>query len=204
MNIEVLSIDGQTTGRTVVLDDSKFGIEPNEHAVYLSVKHYLAAQRQGTHKAKERGELAFSTKKIKRQKGTGTARAGSIRNPLFRKGGRIFGPRPRDYSFKLNRKVKKLARYSALSDKAREGSIIVLENIDLSAPKTADLRNIMNRLNVLSSKVLLVSGESDRNLLLSGRNIPTLNMSSATDINTYDVLNADRVIFLENAVDKLV
>ncbi len=204
MKLEVLGSNGQSTGKTVEVSDEIFGIEPNGHAVYLAVKQYLAAQRQGTHKAKERGELAFSTKKIKRQKGTGTARAGSIRNPLFRKGGRIFGPRPRKYDIKLNKKVKKLARYSALSDKASTSNIVVVEDLKFDNPSTSSMAEIMQNLNLKGSKTLLVMGEKDNNVFLSGRNIPKLSSELASNLNTYEIVNADKLLVMESAIDKFV
>lgn len=204
MKLEVFGSNGQSTGKTVNVSDDIFGIEPNSHVVYLAVKQYLAAQRQGTHKAKERGELAFSTKKIKRQKGTGTARAGSIRNPLFRKGGRVFGPRPRNYDIKLNKKVKKLARYSALSDKANTQDIIVLEDLKMDAPSTQSMVKIMNNLGIGESKTLLVLSEKDKNVYLSGRNIPRFATEVVSDINTYNIVNADKLVIMESAIDKFV
>jgi large subunit ribosomal protein L4 len=204
MKLDVFAANGKSTGKQVDLPDSIFGIEPNEHTVYLAVKKYLNAQRQGTHKTKERGELAFSTKKIKRQKGTGTARAGSIRNPLFRKGGRVFGPKPRDYTIKLNKKVKKLARYSALSSKMQEGRVIVLEDQKFDAPRTKSVIELMENLKVADQKTIFVVPEQDKNFYLSQRNVPVSKMTSANSVNTYDVLNAEHVILFESAIDKLV
>lgn len=204
MKVEVIGADGKSTGKEVNLPDDIFGIEPHEHAMYLAVKQYLSAQRQGTHKTKERGELAFSTRKIKRQKGTGTARAGSIRNPLFRKGGRIFGPRPRDYGIKLNKKVKKLARHSAMASKLKDGGIIVIEDQKLEAPRTKDIVQLMRNLNIEGQKAVFVLAESDKNFVLSQRNIQRVLATEARNVNTYEVLNADKVILFESAVERLV
>lgn len=204
MKVEVLNIQGEKTGRAVELPDSVFGIEPNEHAVYLAVKQYLAHQRQGTHKAKERNEVAGSTRKLKRQKGTGTARAGDIKSPVFRGGGRIFGPKPHKYTVRLNKKVKTLAKKSVLSDKAtKEGGLFVIERPAFDAPKTKDFINVLNSLSVAGKKTLLVTGEYDKNLYLSGRNVPHSNIMNVKDINTYMVLNANSVIFTEDAVGQL-
>ena len=170
MKVAVLNTQGKETGKSVTLNDSVFGIEPNDHVIWLDVKRYRNAQRQGTHKAKERGEIKGSTRKIKKQKGTGTARAGSIKNPLYRGGGRIFGPRPRNYEIKLNKKVIKLARKSALSYKAKDNDIMVLDNFTLDNPKTKDFLKVMNNLNVLDRKTLVVVPENDRNVYLSSRN----------------------------------
>lgn len=204
MKFEVLGTNGQPTGKSVELDSEMFGVDPNEHAVYLAVKQFLAAQRQGTHKAKERGELAFSTKKIKKQKGTGTARAGSIRNPLFRKGGRIFGPRPRNYNFKLNKKVKRLARYSALSYKASSDNIIILQDVKMDKPSTKEFCSIMKNLNIEGKKALFIFADPDKNMYLSGRNVPKVKSNVAGDINTYDIMNADKLVVLESAIEKFV
>jgi len=201
MKLDVLNIQGSSTGRSVDLPDEVFGIEPNEHAVYLAVKSYLAAQRQGTHKSKERGEIKGSTKKIKKQKGTGTARAGSIKSPIFRSGGRIFGPRPRKYSVKLNRKVKALARKSALTSKAVSGKIKVLEDFTFDNPKTKELQTILNKLD--AKKVVLVTGEYDRALHLSGRNIKGSVVTKATELNTYQVMKAQTLILTESAVAQI-
>ncbi|HKK88902.1 MAG TPA: 50S ribosomal protein L4 [Saprospiraceae bacterium] len=204
MKVEVIGADGKSTGKEVNLPDDIFGIEPHEHSMYLAVKQYLSAQRQGTHKTKERGELAFSTRKIKRQKGTGTARAGSIRNPLFRKGGRVFGPRPRDYGIKLNKKVKKLARHSAMASKLKEGGIIVVEDQKLEAPRTKDVIQLMRNLDIEGQKAVFVLPESDKNFVLSQRNIQRVLATEARNVNTYEVLNADKVILFESAVERLV
>ena len=203
MKIAVHSIDGTDTGRSVELPDDIFGIEPHEHAVYLAVKAYLANQRQGTHKAKERGEVKGSTRKIKRQKGTGTARAGDIKNPLFRGGGRVFGPRPRDYSQKLNKKVRRLARKSALSAKAAEGNVVIVEDFVFDAPQTKAYRNLLSSVGADAGKSLLVTAEHDRTIHLSSRNLPKATVSRAQDVNTYELLNANKVIFAEGAIEKL-
>ena len=201
MKLDVINIQGSSTGRSVDLPDAVFGIEPNEHAVYLAVKSYLAAQRQGTHKAKERGEIKGSTRKIKKQKGTGTARAGSIKSPIFKGGGRIFGPRPRKYKVKLNRKVKVLARRSALTSKAIAGKIKVLEDFTFDNPKTKELQTILNNLD--TKKVVLVTGDYDRALHLSGRNIKGSVVTKAADLNTYQVMKASTLILTESAVAQM-
>jgi len=200
MIVEVLNKNGENTGKTVELPDAIFGIEPNDHAIYLAVKQYLANQRQGTHKAKERGEIKGSTKKIKRQKGTGTARAGSLKNPLFRSGGRIFGPRPRNYNIKLNKKVKALARKSALAYKAKESKIIVVENFDFDTPKTKAYAEVLKNLGVSNQKSLFVSDVVSSNVRLSARNLPTANVTIAATLNTYEVLDAQTLILSESAV----
>ena len=201
MEVKVLNISGKETGRTVSLSDSVFGIEPNNHAVYLDVKQYLANQRQGTHKAKERNEVTGSTRKIKKQKGTGTARAGSIKNPLFKGGGTIFGPRPRSYSFKLNKNLKRLARKSALSAKANEGNIIVLENFEFDAPNTKNFINILKSLGIENKKSLFVLGESNNNVYLSSRNLKSSKVITNSELNTYSVLNANSLILLEGSLE---
>lgn len=203
MKLDVLNIQGEKTGRTVELPEGIFGIEPNEHAVYLAVKQYLANQRQGTHKAKGRSEIKGSTRKLKRQKGTGTARAGDIKNPLFRGGGRMFGPVPRDYSFKLNKKVKRLARLSALSSKAANGNILVVEDFTFEAPKTKAFVDILTRLNVQENKSVLVTPDYEKELFLSSRNIPSAHVVRANDLNTYLILNANTLIFSEGSLDKI-
>ncbi len=200
MEIAIKSPQGEETGRTVNLDDAIFGIKPNDHAIYLDVKQYLANQRQGTHKAKERAEIAGSTKKIKKQKGTGTARAGSIKSPIFRGGGRVFGPRPRDYRFKLNRKLKQLARRSALSYKAQGQQITVLESLTLDAPKTKQYLDLLNGLSLSSHKSLLVTKEVNKNVLLSARNLQNARVTTADQLNTYDILHANHLIINEDAV----
>jgi len=201
MEVKVLNINGQETGRTVNLSDSVFGIEPNKHAVYLAVKQYLANQRQGTHKSKERNEVTGSTRKIKKQKGTGTARAGSIKSPVFVGGGTIFGPRPRSYSFKLNKNIKRLARKSVLSAKANEGNIIVLENFDFDAPNTKNFINILKSLEIENKKSLFVLGELNKNVYLSSRNLRKSKVVTNSELNTYDVLNTNSLILLEGSLN---
>jgi large subunit ribosomal protein L4 len=203
MELAIINIDGKETGRKVELNESIFGIEPNDHAIYLDTKQYLANQRQGTHKSKERGEIAGSTRKIKRQKGTGTARAGSIKNPLFRGGGRMFGPKPRYYGFKLNKKVKQLARKSALSYKASTNSIIVLENFSLDAPKTKEMVKIGNILNITNKKSVFVLPEQNNNIYLSTRNVQGVDVVSANELSTYKIMRASTLILVESAVDVL-
>jgi large subunit ribosomal protein L4 len=203
MELAILNINGKETGRKVKLNDSIFGIEPNDHAIYLDTKQFLANQRQGTHKAKERGEVAGSTRKIKRQKGTGTARAGNIRNPLFRGGGRIFGPRPRFYGFKLNKKVKQLARKSALSYKASSNNIIVLEDFSFEAPKTLEMIKMGNNLNIASKKSLIVLPEQNKNIYLSSRNVQGVDVITAGELSTYEIMKASTLVLVESAVDVL-
>lgn len=203
MKVDVYGINGKATGRKVDLPDDIFGIEPNEHALYLDVKSIQANKRQGTHKAKERGEIQGSTRKIKRQKGTGTARAGSIKNPLFRGGGRTFGPRPRKYTVKLNKKVKSLARKSALASKAAAGAIKVLEEFTFDQPKTREFQNVVNNLELSNSKTLFVVSERDENLYLSSRNIQKTKMVLASNLNSYDILNSATLVISEGSVDKI-
>jgi large subunit ribosomal protein L4 len=203
MELAILNINGKETGRKVKLNDSIFGIEPNDHAIYLDTKQFLANQRQGTHKTKERGEVAGSTRKIKRQKGTGTARAGNIRNPLFRGGGRIFGPRPRFYGFKLNKKVKQLARKSALSYKASSNNIIVLEDFSFEAPKTLEMIKMGNNLNIASKKSLIVLPEQNKNIYLSSRNVQGVDVVTAGELSTYEIMKASTLVLVESAVDVL-
>lgn len=203
MEIAVLKNSGEDTGRKVTLSDDIFGIEPNDHAIYLDVKQYLANQRQGTHKSKERNEVAGSTKKIKKQKGTGTARAGSIKSPVFRGGGRVFGPQPRDYGFKLNKKLKSLARKSALAYKAKDNGLVVLEDINFESPKTKDFVKVLNGLSVADKKTLLVLPDANKNVVLSGRNIKNAKITTADSLNTYDVLNADSLLISESSIEKL-
>ena len=203
MELAVLNTQGKETGRKVVLSDAVFGVEANDHAIYLDVKQYLADQRQGTHKAKQRNEVAGSTRKLKRQKGTGGARCGSIKSPLFPGGGRVFGPVPRDYSFKLNKKLKRLARRSALTYKAQAGAISVIENIAMDAPKTKQVVALTEALNVASKKVLLVLPEGNANLQLSCRNIPSVKPVLAANINTYEVMNANVLVMVEGAENVL-
>ncbi len=199
MELAVLNTLGQETGRKVVLSDAVFGVEANDHAIYLDVKQFLADQRQGTHKAKQRNEVAGSTRKLKRQKGTGGARCGSIKSPLFPGGGRVFGPVPRDYSFKLNKKLKQLARRSALTYKAQAGAIQVLENPAMDAPKTKTVVAIAKALNVENKKVLVVLPETNVNFQLSCRNIPSVKPILAQNLNTYEVMNASAVVLVEGA-----
>jgi large subunit ribosomal protein L4 len=203
MEIAIINIKGKSAGRKAELSDTIFGIEPNDHAIYLDVKSYLANQRQGTHKSKQRNEISGSTRKIKKQKGTGTARAGSIKNPQFKGGGRIFGPQPRDYRFKLNKKVKILARKSALAYKVKDDGIAVLEDFNFENPKTKNYTSLLLALKANGQKTLLVLPASDRNILLAGRNIPNARITTADKINTYDVMNADKVIFLESSIVKV-
>jgi len=203
MKIDILNTDGASTGRSADLPDEIFGATPNEHALYLAVKQFNAAQRQGTHKAKERGEIKGSTKKIKRQKGTGTARAGSIKSPVFRGGGRIFGPRPRNYSIKLNKKVKRLARVSALSQKASDGSLKVVEDFTMEAPKTGALSAILSNISGGAKRTLLVIGDHDNKLYLSGRNLPKSGVVSASNLNTFEILNCQNLILTESAIGKI-
>jgi large subunit ribosomal protein L4 len=200
MQVEILNISGKKTAKKAELADAIFAAEPNDHSIYLDVKQYLANQRQGTHKSKERAEIARTTKKLKRQKGTGGARAGSMKSPLFIGGGRAFGPRPRDYSFKINKKVKSLARISALSYKAKDNAITVLEDFSFDAPKTKNYVELIKNLNMSDKKTLLVLGQSNDNVYLSSRNIQGAKVVNASDLNTYDILNANHVILAESSV----
>jgi len=204
MKLDVLNIDGSKTGRSVDLPDHIFGIEPNEHILYLAVKQHLANKRQGTHKAKERAEITGSTKKLKKQKGTGTARAGSIKSPVFRGGGRVFGPRPRNYSFKLNKKVKRLARASALSAKAKAGEILLVEDFTFDAPKTSQFKAVLKGLGADSGKSLVVTNDYDKNLYLSARNLPKSSVMNAKDIFPYAILNAGQLVLTESSIDEIV
>ena len=203
MELSVINIQGQETGRKVTLSDQVFGIEPNDHAIYLDVKQFMANKRQGTHKSKERAEIAGSTRKIKRQKGTGTARAGSIKSPIFRGGGTIFGPRPRNYGFKLNKKVKVLARKSALSYKAKENAILLLEDFNFEAPKTREMVAIKDNLKIANKKSLFVLPDENKNIYLSSRNLQDVSVVTASDLNTYQILNAKTVVLLEGSVKKI-
>ncbi|GAB4183356.1 MAG: 50S ribosomal protein L4 [Thermoflexibacter sp.] len=203
MELAVLNTSGKETGRVVTLSEAIFGIEPNDHAIYLDVKQYLSNQRQGTHKSKQRNEVSGSTKKLKKQKGTGGARAGSIKNPQFKGGGRIFGPVPRDYSFKLNKKLKQLARRSALSYKAKDASITVLENISFDAPKTKEYIKLLSALSVADKKTLLVVPTHSPNVYLSSRNIQNAKVVTADSLNTYDILHAQNLILCEGSVEKI-
>ena len=203
MKVKVLKNNGEDAGRKVTLADNIFNIEPNDHAIYLDVKQYLANQRQGTHKSKERSEITGSTKKIKRQKGTGTARAGSIKSPIFRGGGRTFGPQPRDYGFKLNKKVKNLAKRSALSYKAKADEISVLEDFALDAIKTKDYIKVLKDLSVDTKKTLMIIPEKNQNLALSSRNVKNAKVVLANNINTYEVLHADQLLVFEGSLQKI-
>jgi large subunit ribosomal protein L4 len=203
MDLAVVKQNGQSAGRSVSLSADVFGIEPNDHAIWLDVKSYLANQRQGTSKAKQRNEISGSSKKLKKQKGTGGARAGNIKNPQFKGGGRIFGPQPRDYSFKLNKKVKDLARKSALSYKATGNSIAVLEDFSLDVPKTKQYVNLLNALSLSDKKTLLVLPDLNENLVKSGRNIQNTKIITVNQINTFDLVNAEHVILVESAIGKI-
>jgi len=203
MEVAVLKYSGETTAKKVNLSDSVFGIEPNDHAIYLDVKSILANKRQGTHKAKQRNEISGSSKKIKKQKGTGGARAGNIKNPQFKGGGRVFGPVPRDYSFKLNKKVKDLARRSALSYKAKDNMIAVLEDFSFEKARTKQYVDLLNALSLGEKKTLLIFPEVNRNVVLSGRNLQNTKVTTADQINTYDLMHADNVIFVESALSKV-
>jgi len=203
MKLDILNTEGSKTGKSIDLPDDIFAIEPNQHAVYLAVKQYLANQRQGTHKSKERGEIKGSTKKIKRQKGTGTARAGSIKSPIFRGGGRIFGPKPHAYNIRLNKKVKQLARKSALSSKAASGNIFVIEDFTFEAPKTKQFLQVLTNLGLNDKKSVLVTGDMDSMLYLSSRNIKKTAVTSAKDLHTYQVMNSGSLIIAASAIDKI-
>lgn len=203
MELEIINISGSGTGRKAKLADAIFGSQPNDHAIWLDVKSIMANNRQGTHKSKERNEVSGTTKKLKRQKGTGGARAGSMKSPVFVGGGRVFGPKPRDYSFKLNKKVKQLARVSALSYKARENQITVLENFSFDAPKTKSFTDLLNKLNANGKKVLLVTPAADKNIHMSARNLQKSKVIPASDINTYDILNSTQLILTEGALPVL-
>jgi large subunit ribosomal protein L4 len=201
MELAVLNTSGSATGRKVTLNDNIFGIDPNDHAIYLDVKQYLANQRQGTHSAKEKSQVSGSTKKLHRQKGTGGSRKGSIKTGTFVGGARIHGPRPRDYSFKLNKKLKALARKSALAYKAKENNIAVLEVFSMDTPKTKNYLSILSGLNLNNNKTLLVLADYNENIYKSGRNLPKTKVMAAKDLNTYDILHADKVILVENSVE---
>ncbi|MFA9371211.1 MAG: 50S ribosomal protein L4 [Labilibaculum antarcticum] len=203
MELTILSTSGKDTGRKIELNNLVFGIEPNEHAIYLDVKQYLANQRQGTHKSKERAEISGSTRKIKKQKGTGTARAGSIKSGVFRGGGRIFGPRPRNYSFKLNKKLKQLARRSALTLKAQNSSLLVVEDFNFEAVKTKSFVELQNNLKVSDKKVLLVLAEDNKNIYLSSRNLKNVEVVRVSDLATYDIMKASTLLFVESSVKGL-
>jgi large subunit ribosomal protein L4 len=199
MKIEVLNTAGQKTGKTVTLDETVFSIEPNDHAIYLDVKRYLAAQRTGTHKSKHRGEIHGSTRKLHKQKGTGGSRKGSIKNPLFRQGGTIFGPRPRNYDIKVNKTTQRLARKSALSYKAKENGIMVLDAMAFEKPKTKEFATIIKSLNLLGKKTLVLVAERNDNVYLSSRNFEKTNVQIASQVNTYDIMNSHNVVFVGNA-----
>lgn len=201
MKLAVYNIKGEDTGKQVTLDESVFGIEPNDHAIYLAVKQYLANKRQGTHKSKERAEIKGSTRKIKRQKGTGTARAGSIKSPLFRGGGRVFGPEPRDYSFKLNKKLKRLARKSALTYKANDNAIIVVEDFAFEAPKTKDFIAFEQNIKIADTKSVLVMPEANKNVVLSARNLEKTEVVTADTLNTFQVLNCRSLVLTVSALE---
>jgi large subunit ribosomal protein L4 len=201
MEVKVIDINGKDTGRKVQLSDSVFGIEPNNHAVYLDVKQYLANQRQGTHKAKERAEVAGSTRKIKKQKGTGTARAGSKKSPLFKGGGTVFGPRPRSYSFKLNKSLKRLARKSAFSLKVKESNLLVVEDFNFETPNTKNFINVLKALGLENKKSLFVLGDSNKNVYLSSRNLKASSVVTNLELSTYEILNANNLVLLEGSLE---
>jgi large subunit ribosomal protein L4 len=203
MELAVYNISGKETGKKVKLSNDFFAIEPNDHAIYLDVKQHLGHKRQGTHKTKERSEIVGSTRKIKRQKGTGTARAGSIKSPLFRGGGRTFGPQPREYTIKLNKKVKQLARKSALSYKAKSKNIKVLEDFTFENPKTKEYVSVLNKLNMATSKTLLVLNDTNKNVFLSARNVVNTKVVTVGELTTYDIMNSSDVIFVESSLDHL-
>ena len=203
MEVAIVKYSGEKSGKKAKLSDEVFGIEPNDHAIYLDVKSYLANQRQGTHKSKQRNEISGSSKKIKKQKGTGGARAGNIKNPQFKGGGRVFGPTPRDYSFKLNKKVKDLARKSALTYKAKDNSIAILEDFNFDKPKTKDFLALLKALSLGDKKTLLILPDANKNVVLSGRNVQNSKVTTADQINTYDLMNADNLIFVESSISKV-
>lgn len=203
MEVAVLNISGKKTTKKVDLNDAIFGIEPNDHAIYLDVKQHLANQRQGTHKSKERAEIAGSSKKIKKQKGTGGARAGNVKSPTRVGGGRAFGPKPRDYSFKLNKKLKRLARISALTYKAKDNSIVVLDEVNFEAPKTKNYTEMLKNLNLSEKKTLLVLAESNKNVYLSSRNLSNTKVVIASELNTYDILHANNLVLAEGSLKEI-
>jgi large subunit ribosomal protein L4 len=203
MELEVYNINGQKTAKKAVLNDDIFGIEPNDHAIYLDIKQFMANRRQGTHATKEKGEITGSTKKLKKQKGTGTARFGSIKSPLFRGGGRVFGPQPREYGFKLNKKLKRLARKSALTYKAQENSIIILEDFSFESPKTKNFVSLLKSFDLQGKKVLMVLAANDDNVYLSSRNLQKTKIVDAVSLNTYDILNANNIIFAESSLKEM-
>lgn len=203
MELSILNKEGKETGRKLTLNDHIFGVDPNDHAIYLDVKQYMANQRQGTHKTKERAEVAGSTRKIKRQKGTGTARAGSIKSPVFRGGGTVFGPRPKNYGFKLNKKVKLLARKSALTYKAKENNILIVEDFGLETAKTSEMMTLKNNLQIADKKSLFILPAENNNIYLSSRNLQDVSVVTASELNTYQVMNAKTVVLLEGSVKKI-
>ncbi len=203
MKVSVYNTEGKETSKSVSLSKDIFGIEPNNHAIYLDVKHYLAAQRQGTHKSKERGEITGSRRKIRKQKGSGAARVGDIKNPLFRGGGRVFGPRPRNYEFKLNKKVKTLARKSALSQMAKDKNIIILEDFSMDSPSTKGYTKILSNLDQENNKTLLILADSNKNILLSSRNLKKSKVLSVSSLTTYDLMNANKLMFLESSIKEI-
>ncbi len=203
MEVALLKYSGEKSTKKLTLPETVFGIEPNDHAIYLDVKSYLANQRQGTHKSKQRNEISGSSRKLKKQKGTGGARAGNIKNPLFKGGGRVFGPTPRDYSFKLNKKVKDLARKSALTYKAKDNAIAVLEDFNFDSPKTSQYVKLLSAISLTDKKTLFVLPDNNKNVVLSGRNIKNSKITTADQINTYDVMNANTIIFVESSVSKI-
>lgn len=203
MELEVYNVSGTKTAKKVNLEDTIFAIEPNDHAIYLDVKQYMACQRQGTHKSKQRSEVSGSTRKLKKQKGTGGARSGDINSPLFRGGGRAFGPVPRDYAFKLNKKLKKLARKSALTYKAKDNEILVLEDFNFETPKTKNFTDLLKSFNLSDKKTLLVLSESNKNVYLSSRNLKKAKISTASNLNTYDILNANNLLFVESSLKEI-
>lgn len=203
MELKVVNTKGKETSKSVTLTDAIYAIEPNDHAIYLDVKNILARKRQGTHKSKERADIAGSTRKIKKQKGTGTARAGSIKSPVFRGGGRVFGPRPRNYGFKLNAKARLLARKSALTYKAKSDAIVVLEDLKYENPKTKDFVSLLENLDMSFEKILVVTAGNNKNVYLSARNIPGTKVVSAESLNTYDILNANKVVIAEGSVEMI-
>lgn len=203
MELSVLNTKGEATGRKVKLPTEVFGVEPNDHAIYLDVKQYLANQRQGTHKAKQKNEISGSTRKLHRQKGTGGSRKGSIKSPVFRGGGRVFGPQPRDYSFKLNKKLKSLARVSALSYKANQKNITIIEDFAMDAPKTKQFNDIISSLKLSGKKTLMVLAKQDRNIHLSARNTTVNKTASVADLNTHDILNANNLVLLESSIQEI-
>lgn len=203
MELTIIDRTGKETGKKISLDESIFGVDPSLHTVYLEVKQHLANKRQGTHKAKERSEIAGSTKKIKKQKGTGTARAGDIKNPLFKGGGRVFGPRPRNYSFKLNKQQKRVAKKSALSQKVQDNALRIMEDFNLDAPKTKDFTQILENLNLVNKKSLFVLGDSNKNVYLSSRNLQGVKVVNFSELTSYDIVNASDLVLFESSVEKI-